>query len=702
MSTDDSGERLAPLTPSEMGSDVARDDARLKVTGTAPYAVEHPVEDPLYAVLVGAPFALGSVTVDASEALAAPGVHSVVDHTNAPRLEGVDDLEMDLLQSGRVDYHGQVVAIVLGESLAAARHGAHLVRVDGAQREAATRFEIGQARRKPDEVNAGFPTDSETGDVDAAVAQAATTVQQTYVTPLEHNNPMEPHAATATWREGGDGPVLEMTVSTQSAPGVVKTLAPLLGLEPEQVRVRAPHVGGGFGSKGLPHPPDLAAAMAARTVPGRPVRLAVTRQQMFALTGYRSITASQVRLAAQDDGTLTGIEHASFTPSSRVKEYAEQTSVSTRSLYAAPNRRTSHRLQDLDVAIPSWMRAPGVFPGVFAHEVAMDELAVDLGVDPVELRRRNDTDVDPDSGDPFSERRLLECFDRGAELFGWSGPQEPRSRVDGDWLLGSGVATATYPGESMPGNQACVTVLDDGRYEVSIAATDIGTGAWTVLRLVAADALGVPRDQVEMRIGDSSLPPASVAGGSAGTSSWGTAITGAARALHDKFGADPAPGSSMTTPAPDDPGEEGYVTQSYGAVFAEVGVHRWTGEVRARRLLGVYSAGRVLNPRGARSQLVGGMVMGLGAALHEESVRDPRFGHVVTQDLASYHVPAHADVLDVEAHWLQGRDDVMNPMGSRGIGEIGITGVAPAIVNAAYAATGVRVRELPLTPDHFL
>jgi xanthine dehydrogenase YagR molybdenum-binding subunit len=349
------------------------------------------------------------------------------------------------------------------------------------------------------------------------------------------------------------------------------------------------------------------------------------------------------------------------------------------------------------------MRAPGEMPGMYAHEVAMDELAVACGIDPIVLRERNEPEVDPETGLPFNNRRLLDCLHRGAERFGWeSRPTEARATTDGDWRVGTGVAAATYPAMKMPGNAARVRSLEGGRYAVAIGCVDIGTGARTVLTQIAADALGVGTGSIDLAIADTRLPSASVAGGSSGTSSWGSAIVAAAQLFRADHGSSPDPGVETTASAADDPAAEEYAFHSFGAVFAEARVHRWTGEIRVPRLLGVYSVGRVINPVTARSQFLGGLVMGLSAGLFETSYRDPRFGHVVTQDLATYHVASHADVLDVEAEWLEESDEVFTPMGSRGIGEIGIVGTAAAVANATWHATGIRHRSIPLTPDVFL
>lgn len=690
-----------PITPRAVGRHHDRIDGVEKVTGRATYAVEHAagLDDPLHAWLVQSTIARGTVTaLDHQRALAHPGVVAVLDHTNAPRLAQTDNGELAVLQDPAVHFRGQVVAVVLAATSEAAREGAARVAVTYAEEPHEAELREDNTTYRPDSVNPDMETDTDDGDVDAAFAEADVVVEQTYRTPYEHNNPMEPHALVARW----DGERLTLDDSTQGVHGVVQALAPMLGLEPAQLHVRAPYVGGGFGSKGEAHAPEMAAALAALTTGGRPVALAVTRQQMFALTGYRTATISHLRLGARADGTLLAIEHAVQEQTSKVREFAEQTASPTRMMYAAAHRRTSHRLARLDVAVPSWMRAPGEMPGMFAHEVAMDELAAACGLDPIELRERNEPVLDPETGLPFNDRRLVECLRRGAERFGWAGRRPARETPDGDWWVGTGVASATYPAMTMPGNSARVRALDGGRYEVAIGAVDIGTGARTVLTQIAADALGVDPARIELLIADSTLPPASVAGGSSGTGSWGGAITAAAQRFRADHGDAPDPGVETTASPADNPHAETHALHSFGAVFAEARVHRWTGEVRVPRLLGVYSVGRVVNPTTARSQLLGGLTMGLSAALLEESVRDPRFGHVVTQDLASYHVATHADVRDIEAEWLDEEDHLATPMGSRGIGEIGIVGTAAAVANATAHATGVRVRALPLTPDLFV
>lgn len=686
---------------SAVGTSTVRVDASQKVAGTAPYAYEHQVPHPAYLAPLTSAVARGTIrAIDTDAALSVPGVLAVLTAQNAERLVEPQAGELRVLQSREVAYRGQIVAAVVAETPEIAQQACDLIAVeyDEQSHDVVLRADHPD-RYTPEKVNGGFPPDTARGDVDTALAGAHTSIDETYCLPEEHNNPLEPHTAVAIWAEDR----LTVYDSTQHPHGVAAALASALGIEQKQVRVIAPYVGGGFGSKGAPHAHDVLTAMAARKLPGRAVKFAVPRRDMFGYTGYRAPTVSRVRLAADRDGRLTAVAHDCVVQSSHVDEFVEQAAVPARTMYATDNLRTTHRVVPLDVPAPFWMRAPGEAPGMFALEVAMDELAHRCRMDPIELRVRNDPAADPESGKPWSSRRLVECLREGGRRFGWNpDDREPGTRRDGRWLVGTGVAAASYPHMVNPGSVAAVRYLGGGRYSVRIGAVDIGTGAWTALTLVAADALGCGPDDVDVEIGDTALPNGTVAGGSSGTSSWGSAIVAAAGEFRKRHGDDPEPGAEASAAAAENPELEHYSIHSFGAHFAEVRVDVDTGEIRVPRMFGMFSVGRVVNPRTARSQLIGGMSFGISMALFEESHRDPRFGHIVNHDLAEYLVPTHADIGDVDAAWLEEDDRHATPMGSRGVGEIGIVGAAAAVVNALWHATGTRVRTLPAQLDDLL
>ncbi|MER5577861.1 xanthine dehydrogenase family protein molybdopterin-binding subunit [Streptomyces massasporeus] len=687
-----------------VGAPAERREGREKVSGTARYAAEFHSPGRAQAWPVPASVARGRVTgVDTAAALAVPGVLSVLTHESAPRLAEPDDPTLAVLQSARVPHRGWFVALVVAETLEAARAGAAAVRVTyDAEAHDVVLTASHPGVYVPEEASAGQPAVREQGDPDGAFGSSAARVDVAYRVPPLHNHPMEPHTSTARWEDGR----LLVHTSSQGTGAVRTALAGLFGLPKERIVVTAEHVGGGFGSKGTPRPDVVLAAMAARET-GRPVTVALPRRYLPAVVGHRAPTLHRLRLGADEDGRLTALVHEVTTHTSRIKEYVEHAAVPARVMYAAPHRRTVHRVAALDVPSPSWMRAPGQAPGMYALESAMDELAGELGMDPIELRVRNEPDVEPDSGKPFSSRHLIDCLREGSRRFGWPGRDpRPGTRRDGPLLLGTGVAAATYPVMVSP-STAAARALPDGTFLVRINATDIGTGARTVLAQVGADALGVPLERVRIEVGSTELPSAPLAGDSSGTASWGWAVHDAcvrlARRLAEHAG--PLPEQSIDVRA-DTRGtadaESDFARHAFGAHFAEVAVDTVTGEVRVSRLLGVYAAGRILNARTARSQFVGGMTMGLGMALTEGSTMDAAFGDFTESDLASYHVPAHADVAEIEAHWVDEEDSHLNPMGSKGIGEIGIVGTAAAIGNAVHHATGVRFRELPLTPDRVL
>ena len=677
-----------------IGAALSRVEGREKVTGEARYAFEQPIEGVAYAAGVTATIAAGEIdAIDPARALALPGVLAVISHDTAPQLGETADGELLLFQSDTVHYRGQIVAAVVAETLEAAREGADAVHIDYAPREHDVELRLGHPRfYKPDKVNPSFPTDTAQGDAEAALERAEVVVDETYATQPIHNNAMEPHASLALWEDGG----LTVYDSIQGTWGARRTLAEVFDIPPEQVRVVSQHVGGGFGSKGTPRPQSVLAAIAAKVVE-RPVKVALSRRQMFATVGYRTPTIQRVRLGATRDGRLTAIAHDAFEQTSTVREFAEQTTTPTRMMYAAPDRLTSHRLVALDVPTPSWMRAPGECPGMYALESAIDELAVACGIDPIELRIRNEPDLDPEKGIPFSSRNLVACLREGAERFGWADRDPtPGAREDGRWLIGTGVAASTYPVYRAP-STATARFEADGSFTVQIAAADIGTGARTVLTQIAADALDADPAQVRLEIGDSDFGQAAIAGGSMGTASWGTAVVRVCEALRAQ-----GEGEVTLNTGDEIKAQAELSRHAFGAQFVEVRIDADSGEVRVPRVLGVFGVGRVINPKTARSQFIGGMTQGLSMALQEESVMDREFGDYLNHDLAQYHVPVCADIVDIEATWVDEDDGELNPMGSKGIGEIGIVGTAAAVANAVYHATGRRVRELPIRLDRIL
>ncbi|MGZ4546469.1 MAG: xanthine dehydrogenase family protein molybdopterin-binding subunit [Blastococcus sp.] len=688
-----------------VGAGIDRIDGPAKVRGTAPYAFEHDPGEPIaHLAVVQSTVNRGRISrLDASAAEAVPGVLVVLTPDNAPRLAGELSSDLPVLQSRDVRYSGQIVAAVVAETSEIAKAAAAAVAVEY---EAQPPDVVLTADRDdlyaPEQVMAGFATDSVIGDVDSALAAAAVTVDATYETPTQHNNPIEMHTSMARW----DGDSLTLWDANQGPHTIVRDLAKGFGLEPSQVRVISPYVGGAFGSKAFAHPNQILAAMAARVV-RRTVVFELTRPQMFTLVGHRTPTIQRLRLGADADGRLTALSHEVVEHTSTISEFAEQTAVCSRVLYAAANRRTTHRLARLDVPPPTIMRAPGETPGMFALESAMDELAVALGIDPVELRIRNEPGQDPERNVPWSSRHLVECLRTGAERFGWAGRDlRPRMRTEGRWLVGTGVAAATYPTRRRKA-ECRISVDGDGRHVVEIDGSDIGTGTWTALSQIAADALGVGMDAVELRIGDSRLPFAGGAGGSMGLASWGSAVVLTARELRrridDEYGGQ-VPADGVTVDGGVDgasPHARTHSMHAFGAHFVEVRVDQDTGEVRVPRATSVYDGGTIVNAKTARSQFLGGFSMGISMALHEETLTDPRLGHYVNHDLAGYHIATNADIGEVDISWLDEPDEKANELGLKGIGEIGITGAAAAVANAYWHATGLRIRDLPLTPDKY-
>ncbi|MFB9466855.1 xanthine dehydrogenase family protein molybdopterin-binding subunit [Streptomyces cinereospinus] len=691
---------------SAVGAAHTRVEGRDKVTGAARYAAEIPFADLTHGWLVLSTVARGRVrALETDRVLAMPGVLAVLHHGNAPRVD-TDHVQLlgtppdptaALFQDDRVPHAGWPVALVVAETSEQAREAAEVMVVHYDREPHDVAFHAGRPDIHP--VDGQVPAVTGKGELEAELAASAVVLDAEYTTPEEHHNPMEPHAAAARW----DGGRLDVVDSNQGATWVQDGLAKLFSLDPGAVRVRSEHVGGGFGSKGV-RAHQVAAVMAA-TVLQRPVRVVLTRRQMFSLAGHRSPTSQRVRLGAEADGRLRALEHRSLNHTSTVLDFVEPGAGVARVMYDADAHHTANHVVRLDVPHPTWMRAPGEAPGAFALESALDELAEKCGIDPIALRVRNEPTAGPVSGLPFSSRNLLACFEEGARRFGWA-DRDPRPGVrrDGRWLLGTGTAASSFFAGAAP-STAAVTAEADGTFTVRTAASDLGTGARTALTLIAADALDVPPDRVRMRIGDSDFGPAMIAGGSMGTRSWGWSITAAAAELRERL----APGVDIPpegiTVRSDTTEAIGALAQkerhSFGAQFAEVAVDVATGEVRVRRMLGIFAAGRIVNPLTARNQLVGGMIWGISMALHEEAVRDRASGGNVGADLAGYHVAAHADIPHVEADWVDDPDPD-DPVGIKGIGEIGVVGAAAAVANAVWHATGVRHRSLPIRPDRVL
>lgn len=693
----------AAVTPS-VGTAHTRVEGREKVTGAARYAGEIPFADLAHGWLVVSTIARGRIrAVESAPVEAMPGVLTVLHHGNAPQVDGEyvgllgkPDPTVTLFQTDRVPFAGWPVALVVAETPEQAREAAEalVVRYDEEPHDVA--FSAAHpGARKPEDPSA----ETEKGDLAAELAAAAAVVDAEYTTPEEHHAMMEPHAATARW----DGGRLEVVDSNQGSMWVADELAKMFSLDLGSVRVLSEHVGGGFGSKGLR--PHQVAAVMATTVLHRPVRVVLTRRQMFSITGYRSPTVQRVRLGADAEGRLTAFDHEALSLTSTVHQFIERSADYGRAMYDADAHHTVNRVVALDVPTPTFVRAPGEAPGSFALESALDELAEKCGLDPIALRARNEPEAGPVSGLPYSTRRVIDCFEEGARRFGWA-DRDPRPglRREGRWLLGTGTAAATFPSNAMP-STAAVTAEADGTFTVRITAADIGTGARTALTQIAADALEVEPSRIHMRIADSDFGQAMIAGGSMGTRSWAWAVTSAAKELREQLalgGAIPEQGITARSNTAEAIGALAQKERhSFGAQFAEVAVDTATGEVRVRRMLGIFAAGRIVNPLTARSQLRGGMVWGLSMALHEEAIRDRAFGSHVGPDLAGYHVAAHADVPPIEVGWVDDPDPD-DPVGIKGIGEVGIVGAAAAIANAVWHATGVRHRHLPIRPDRVL
>ena len=704
-------------------------DGRLKVTGGARYCAEFAPVGMVYAALVESTIPAGRISaMDTSAADHAPGVLLVLTHQNADRLPyqppkerpAVDPVSGDqlrVLQDAQIRFTGQPIALIVAATQIEAEHAVSLIRVTY-DLDPKPLVHFDPARSRPTSEAAakkGRGPETRQGDADGAFATATVRLDQKYIQPREHHNAMEPHATVAHW----EGDRLTLWSKTQWVGNERDAIALVFGIPPEQVRVINPFVGGAFGSALRTWPHVTLAALAARQV-GRPVRLELTRPQLFHSVGFRPHTEQRVALGAERDGQLTALIQEAVGQTSTYEEFAEATLDAPAVTYACPNRRTGYRLVEMNTNTPCPMRGPGHVTGLFAQEVAMDELAEKLGMDPLELRLRNYAERDFKKNLPWSSKALRECYHLGAERFGWTRrTREPRSLRAGRDLVGLGMATALNPANRYA-TEASATLFADGRAVVSSATSDMGPGTYTSAAQVAADTLGLPLERVRFELGDTDFPKAKEHGGSTTMASVGNAVRAACLNLRTKLDdLTQAQGGNTGDPVvllrraglerldaqgETKPGDEQKTHSSYGfgAVFAEVHVDAEIGAVRARRIIGAYDAGRVVNPKLAHSQCIGGMVGGIGMALLEEANWDPRYGRVVNANLAEYHVPACADVLELDALFVPGEDTVMNPLGVKGLAELGLCGVAPAIANAVWHATGRRVRELPITLDRLL
>ncbi|WP_046468448.1 xanthine dehydrogenase family protein molybdopterin-binding subunit [Allosalinactinospora lopnorensis] len=754
---------MTAVTNQTISQPLDRVDGPAKVTGRARYSAEIPLPGTVHAVLVGAVVPSGRTnTIQTGEAEQVPGVLAVLTHANLPKIAAQPRLFPSLfghaavgetffpMQDDVVHYAGQPVAMVVADTLERAQHAAGLVHVSYHTAPSTTTLEQGRDRAyEPGRIFGGLlPGRMERGDPDSGLAKAPVHIDRTYRFAANHHNPIEPSSTTAVWEDDR----LTLYDSTQGITATRLTVAELMGLPSSNVRVLTHYVGGGFGAKAMIWPHVALTAIAARYV-GRPVKLALTREQMFSSCGHREEQEQHAVLGAGNEGRVTTLRHHKLSATSPFDDWAEPSLNVAAQAYSYPNYQGSYRLVRTNTMTPTFTRGPGEASGMFALESAMDELAYELGLDPIELRLRNHADADPLTGNPWSSKGLRECYQRGAERFGWR-ERNPaaRSQRDGHWLIGSGTATAGYPVPAFPGLQpqrARARLYADGSAVLQAGTQEFGTGVATAMTQVAADGLGVPLDRVRFDYGDTELPNTAPAVGSAGSGMVSSAVHSAATSLRDQLvaqavaqavadsesplhAADPSTvvvgdGRMMLRDRPET-GETysellqrngvedaealgswqptgmdtGYALTTFGAQFAEVAVDSDLGLVRVRRMVGAFAPGRVLNPKTARSQLMGGMLWGMSQALPEGTQMDSRMGRWANASLGEYLVPVNADAPEVDVEFVEVREDVANPLGVKGVGEIGQIGAAAAIANAVFHATGHRVRELPIRIEHLL
>jgi xanthine dehydrogenase YagR molybdenum-binding subunit len=731
-----------------IGAPISRLDGRLKVTGAAPFAAEIPVDDMTYAALAYSTVAKGRIkTLDTAAAEAAPGVVLVMTHKNAPRMKptpifnsspkAAGPSDLPIMQDDRIHWNGETIAVVLAETQEQADHAKSLIRATYEVERAMVAFDEAKAHARLPESVLGEPPTVVIGDAEAALAAAPHKVDITYRTPRYNHNAIELHAATLFW----DGEKLFIHDATQALAQTAWTLAEVFGIKEQNVHVTSPFVGGGFGGKTLWHHHVLGAA--AAKLAGRPVRIVLSREGVYRTVGGRTTTEQRVAIGADAAGQFDALIHTGTAAMTPHNDCPEQFTFPARHIYSARNFKIEQRVADMDMLANTFMRAPGESIGTFALECAIDELAEKTGLDPIELRIRNEPEKDPTTGKPFSSRHLVKAYHAGAERFGWeTRSRTPGTRREGEWLIGVGCATATYPYYRMPGGSARITLAKDGHASVDIAAHEMGMGTATAQTQVVAERLGLSMDRVTLKYGDSAFSGNFLAGGSSQTASIGAAVIAAHRELVTKLlklagKQSPLHGLSATEIGCqnaglcklDEPARyESYAAilerahrddvtaeasasaplemmhwsmHSFGAMFAEVRVNAITGEPRVTRFLGSYDCGRILNAKTARSQFRGGIIMGIGLSLMEETQFDERTGRIANPSLAEYHVPVHMDVPEIEIIWTD-IPDPHTPMGARGIGEIGITGTGAAVANAIYNACGKRVRDLPITLDKLI
>jgi xanthine dehydrogenase YagR molybdenum-binding subunit len=731
-----------------IGAPVSRIDGPLKVSGKAPFCAEFPMEKLAYAALKYSAIARGRITeIDTAAAETAPGVVLVMTHRNAPKLNpppvflskpkaaGPDDVP--IMQDDRIHWNGQPVALVLAETQEEADHAERLIRVAYEEQNPVIELAAAKARGTESGVFMGEPLKQQIGDAEAALAAAPHKVDVVYTTPRQHHGPIELHGCTLAW----EGDTLRIHDASQAVAHEAWTIAQVFGLKDNQVRLTSPFVGGGFGSKLLWQHQILAAA--AAKLARRPVRIMLSREGVFRIVGGRTLTEQRVALGAQADGRLDALIHTGVVAMTPHNNMPEPFILPAKSVYASKTFFLDVETVKMNMVANTFMRAPGEAVGTFGLESAMDELAHELGMDPIELRIRNEPEKDPLTGLPFSQRGIVQAWRDGAARFGWDKRSAtPAAKREGDWLVGAGCATGTYPYYRMPGGAARLTITRDGRATVAIAAHEMGMGTATAQAQVAAERLGLPLEQVQVLYGDTLHPGAVMAGGSQQTASIGASIIAAQRALVKELLKLAGNDSPLAGLSPDEVGgfegglaalddesrHEDYASilgrarreevtveaeapmplelghwsmHSHSALFCEVRVNAVTGELRVSRFLGSFDCGRILNAKTAASQFRGGIIMGLGLALMEEVMFDERNGRIMNPSLAEYHVPVHLDVPEINVIWTD-EPDPHAPVGARGVGEIGITGVGAAVANAVFNATGKRVRDLPITLDKLM